>query len=278
MAQKDVPDSPIVLRLKAAEVQALLDGQPLLLKILPPKELGPAARRKARQQEMAKERQAAHLERDIDRLIAAWNSSPVVAQAQRKGENRNKAFPRWRRKNDVARRRFSKALEHLGVEELLEQMRVYFAACQRGEHLRKDKNIGYIYVDGFADRLATADRKETKLWWQRGRGRPVRIKDSDPSATKQVADAYAGRFLGREHYGLLKNPSSEYERFKAAADRLRFYVERTGMEAGRALRLLLDCVGEAWPDRAYPGHLSSDHTWKTLLPQYVRRTYGKDSS
>ena len=272
MSEDTPPPKSIKIRLTADETRRLLDGGSILLELRLPKgfRLDATAKREARRQIADAGRKAAKSAGGQDRLVEAWNSWSYIAKAAAAGEGRNRKMEGWRLKRPEVRRRLDKALDALGVDELLRLMAVYQAACERGEHLRESRNFGYSYLDGFAERVTQAIAAGDTLWWQRTRRQPA--ADPNAASTQALADAYAAKFLGRPRYGL-KVGTPAHEKFVAGAARLGTYAAKAGVPAAKAQADLLACAAAGW-EQVYPGHLSCDHLWLVLLPQWLQRQYG----
>jgi len=273
-------------RLSLEELEALVAGEAVSFnfKLLPPKELDLAG--KQEEQEAPPVSSASEeiempeiVKVSVDKLICTWNQHAYVVRANNQGESRNRPFPEEKRRDEATMTLLREAIQQVGLKKLITQMKLYFQVCERGEHLFEGKNLAYASLDSWAERVLAAHRKGKKLWWQTKdlKGRPLKTRSVNPELTRQVADAFAKRFLGREHYGRLKNPSTEYERFCEAARRIALFAEKTGRKVEDAIRLLLDCLESARFDYVRPGHLASDHTWRVLMPQYIDRLYGYEN-
>ena len=207
-------------------------------------------------------------------VIDAWNNSPDRGDAHNASPNRGGA-----KKNallldpsademDV----ITKAIRKLGFDGLTTAMCDYLAFCAEGSHVWAGVDHGYRSLDGLCKALVQSDYCE--LYWVDRR--PL-IRDDHPDATKALADAFARKFLGRQNFGL-KNPSTAYERFKAADDIISAMQPKMPFDHDGLVKALFDCLEDYWVEgqgqAVQPGHLCSKHTWGILLPQWIKRTLG----
>lgn len=257
--------TPLELRLSQDDVNRLIAGKSILLTITP---AHVAVDRRRRMQETKVD--AGSLSADAQRLVDAWNGSDYVLNHPHEG--RNKPMTPEEIRESV--RLFDKALTTFGLSSLLESIEMYWEACEKGLHLAKGKNLGYSHLGGFLRKLLEAKGNRKKLWWAGGRST---IPDEHPQLTRQVADAYAAKFLGRASYGL-RNPSGEYRDFASAADWVELISPKMNLEPKTLIRYLLDSVHLQLQRRnrtASPSWLSSELTWRNDLPQYIKTILGR---
>jgi hypothetical protein len=235
----------IVVKLKARQVEALQDGDPLTVHLLPPRRSGREA-----------------LPADLEILVRAWNESEYVLR-DGLAEGRNNPVPAAEAAS--LRPTLERAVAELGLQTILDRMDEYWAACRDGRHRSAGRNHGYGHLGGFIRALLGGK----SLWWRKG---SRKVPDDHPELTRRVADAYAGRFLHRKAFGL-KNPSGPYRRFAEAADWIQLTAEKGRLGEDKLLELLLDCVAERG-GTVSPGHLSSEHTWSVGMPQWIKGVLG----
>jgi len=244
------------------EIADLQAGRPVIITLAPRRPII-----SGRREHVAEDRLAAGIHSpDVQRLIDAWNQSSYVVQHPHEGRNK----PISDEEAQTHKAILDKTVKTFGLKSLLELLGVYFAACAEGRHIQNGRNVGYGNLAGFVRRMVDARGDRRKLWWAGGRSK---IPDSHPELTRNVADAYARRFLGRPAYGL-KNPSAEYREFATAADWIELTSPKTGFSPSMTTRYLLDCIEEQAKQRGRsvtPGWLSSELTWKNTLPQYIKQ-------
>ena len=161
------------------------------------------------------------------------------------------------------------AVAELGSKKLVALISQYFKACRAGRHRSSGRNRAYKSLDGFLRRVREAAKTGRIIWWQ---STVLIDPDPHPELTMRVADAFAKRFLKRQQFGKLKQTDTAYRKFQIAGDWILKTAKKNpyGLSIDRVLVMLLDCVAEGYGSGAIsPGHLSTGHTWRVLIPQYL---------
>lgn len=247
------------------EIASLKAGRPVAITLTPRRPI--IANRKDR---VAADRLAVGIHSpDVQRLLDAWNRSEYILDHPHEGRNK----PLTDDEAIVHRVALDKAVKTFGLESLLDSINMYFDACLEGRHLQNGRNVGYGNLAGFCRKMLQVKGDRRKLWWAGGH---AKIPDSHSELTKQIADAYAKKFLGRPTYGL-RNPSGEYREFATAADWVELTTPKSGLSPDRTVGYLMGCVDEQAKQRnrsVTPAWLSSELTWRNCLPQFIKRILG----
>jgi len=241
----------IVVPITQKQLDALSDGEQIQIILVPPKK-----------EQSRKDAIKAELPHRMSQLIDAWNLDPYI-RIEAASESRNNKFPMDQL--PAFRGIFTRALTEIGMGKIQKAMSEYFTACRNGEHIWEGKNHGYSHLGGFIKRLLSPNTKPP--FW---RG----VHDEHPQDTRDLADAYAKRFLGRPAYGELVASGKEYGKFMATAGRILRLSEKTGMYVEDITTMLLDCVAartESTGVLVSPGWLGNDGVWKNDLPQKLKK-------
>jgi len=258
------PTKPVEIQLDDKSLAKLAAGQPITFVLMPARAI---IRREDRLKQDASE--SGRLSIEVQRLLDAWNCSEYVLAHPNEGRNKPILDDNVKSHLPI----IDRAIKSFGIESIIILIDEYFEACSRGEHLYNGRNRGYSHLGGFLRKLVTVKGNRRKLWWAGGH---ASIQDDHPKLTKQVANAYAKKFLGRSSYGL-KNPSNEYREFASTADWIEIMAPKTSLKPTTLLRYLLDCVEQEAHARGRtvtPAWLNSELTWKNALPQYIKRILG----
>lgn len=199
---------------------------------------------------------------DEQKIVDAWNKHPYLEVAAKESRN-NKISDYMCKKNKPV---LEKALEVMGIDELLFHVQTYLTACENQEHIHQGKNKGYDNILGLVKRLLVQAKDGKTIWWQREIARA--FDDPNPELTKYIADRYASVYLSRDTFGLV-NPSPEYKKFMQASANITKVLTKTSMNKRRLCDYLFACMKHNY-DTIIPGHLGSDNTWKILLPKYIK--------
>ena len=204
------------------------------------------------------------------RLSNAWNNSNIVREAQANGESRNQPIDDLRLGDK--RLRMNRDIEYVGPQKVAEELDAYFTACTEGDHRpAPGRCIAFVCLDRFLAKLVDLKKKGKKPWWHQ-KHLVKRVEDEFPTHTVAIADEFACRFLNRKRWGKLVNPSTAYQKFAAAASRVRPIGDEIGTADVRLERVMFDAVAEqAGGDTVYPGNLASDHLWQVVIPQRLKR-------
>jgi len=205
----------------------------------------------------------------VDRLLDTWAEFPSLRQSRRDGKVYSRAV------SSVVY-----SLERHSEEELLEAVITYRQIRSHPSCMLTQKwGIDQFLVPEVLNRFLS----KSNPWWHYARMRkaPTQIdEDLDPEFTQHVADKYAKLVQGESCFEL-KIPSKEYTHFTAVAERAREFAGTTKINALKNPKLVVACLikGLIWhwqdgegqqPNKIWPGNLSSDHSWETVLPAYLK--------
>jgi len=194
---------------------------------------------------------------DEKAIIEYWNTHPDREELV---GNRNLKCIKEQLKTEWSKLR--QVVEKYGLDKTKEFIDTYQAFCLVGDYVRQDRNLAYKTLGSFCNALLKSNEK----WWNILKP----IKDDDEEMTFWIADSFAAKFLNRKSYGL-KNPSKEYKQFQKGQQVVQM-IEGFGFSEAESLKKLLACLSEAYGTKTvYPASISSEHTIKVLLPQYMKR-------
>jgi hypothetical protein len=212
-------------------------------------------------------------------VIGRWNDGAALVQEKR-GRMRDS------RNNQVKENEYGnlvplidKALAKIGKEKIYELMDSYFECCKSRGHIWEGKNHGYSNVGGFLKKLINYEISRQLPWWlnecvTKGEGGSVDMEVDDyPEITKELADTFASKFLGRSSYGLKKG-TKEYAKFVKGARLIGRIAALNKMPSAdpvkSLIRCLLNCIEEFNDGKVFPGHLVSKNVWSIQMPQGLR--------
>ena len=210
------------------------------------------------------------LSEDEQVLLVAWNDHPYVA-GQQKPQKRNKTTLESELFND--RWIVRTAIKRIGLEALVSSMELYLTACKQKKHIRGNHNHAVLNLVGFLNSMVRYNKEETIPWWMVD---VTPLQDDHIALTENIADAFAGQFLGRQSFGL-QNPSTDYEHFMKAGDWVKRLCAATPGQWSEddVVKYLMDCLARQYDGKTVvPGHTDSDHTWGTLMPQHLKQIMG----
>lgn len=102
-----------------------------------------------------------------------------------------------------------------------------------------------------------------------GKGEGATTKDLNPELTTQLKGSYLRRILGNSDIEL---SSEDDQKIISAANRAHICSQEWKIKGSELVKYLIKCLIARYVDYGETvciGHLSSDHTWNILMPQYL---------
>ncbi len=208
----------------------------------------------------------------VNMLFDAWSEFSSLRQSQKDGKVYDRSL-----------KSVAYSLEGYSEEQLREAVITYGQImCHPSRMLTRKWGIDQFLVPEVFTRFLP----EKNPWWQYARIQKSSTqidKDSDPEFTQYIADRYAKLVQGKKGFEL-KAPSKEYMHFTSVAERARGFVETTKVKAlkdpKQVVKYLIEGLLWYWqggenqkPKEIFPGNLSSNHAWETVLPAYLKENF-----
>lgn len=200
-------------------------------------------------------------------VIRAWNRHPYIVEQAKYHVRESRNYPLPFNRIVAILPLVDKSLLKVGEQTLISQINGYLNACGRQKHIWGGHNHGYRCLDGLLNKLLELHKSGERGWWD-----DVHI-DSHPALTQRIANSYAKTFLNQAVYPLSEDQKNAEHFVKAGDFVIAFVAESPQITETTAIRYLLSCICEQYEQKGmtvYPAMLSSESTWFSALPQYLK--------